>query len=315
MTSPTAMKKCDICGGTTATAVIADMRDNLAATDQVFAVVRCDDCGHFFTDPIPTAEELDMIYPKQYYAHVGPQKNLKVRGKWYLKKKCHRPVDGGLHIRLLNKLLAEPAFRENGRLLDVGCGNGEYLLFAQECGWQVAGVEPDKEAVDHLREGGLDIKQGIAEDLPFESGSFDVVRAWHSLEHTVSPTKALKEIRRVLKDDGRALIGVPNFGCAQSQAMGRHWPALEVPRHLQHFTEDSLKRALAEAGLEKECDFIYSGIPFFDIMWRLAVYRQQHFDNATAYKNVARSVGQEMMARLARKDTRAFLTWWVRPAS
>lgn len=287
----------------------------MASSEMTFSVVRCDDCGHFFTDPVPAPEIMENFYPKQYYAHVNPQKSLKVRSKWWIKKRCHRPIEGKHQLRLLNRLLAEPAYSENGRLLDVGCGNGEYLFFAKDCGWQVAGVEPDAEAVAASRERGLNVKQGITEDIPFEDDSFDVVRAWHSLEHTVSPTRALSEIRRVLKDDGRALIGVPNYGCEQSQAMGRYWPALEVPRHLQHFTEQSLARALAEAGLEKEDDFIYSGIPFFDVMWRLTVYKQQQLDTATAYKNVARSIGQELMARIARKDTRAFLTWWVRPAS
>jgi SAM-dependent methyltransferase len=96
---------------------------------------------------------------------------------------------------------------------------------------------------------GVQFVHAPAEALPFDDEAFDAVSLWHVLEHTTDPAAVLREIARVLKPRGVLALAVPNFGSAQARRFGRHWFHLDLPRHLYHFREASLRRQLQEAGL------------------------------------------------------------------
>lgn len=312
--------KCVICGGTNYLFELEGLCDNSGCTDKRFNIVRCSNCDHGSIFPYPQPEDIDKYYPEKYYAHVKPRNTPKRWIKWFLKKQSHRGLpgkssgaeDSGDMPGLWARLLAEPAYTANGALLDVGCGNGEYLFFAQSCGWNVKGIEPDGDAVEAMRTAGLDVISSTAEHLPFHAEEFDVVRSWHSLEHTYSPLAALSEIKRVLKPNGHLLISVPNYGCFQSRTLGKYWPPLEVPRHLHHFTDKSLNAALEKVGLRKECEYLYSGMPFFDLGWSIKVMRAQGVKPGDTMLRILNSTIHEATARMMRKDCRSFLTWWIR---
>lgn len=308
--------RCDLCGGSSYTTDIPDVADNSGRAQELFSIVRCDSCGHFSTQPAPKPELMARYYPSQYYAHVDTAGTGKDRLKWYLKGKCYRGAAAGAEAvsvamrGRLGRILAEPPPVANGRLLDVGCGAGEYVAFAQSQGWRVSGVETDDEAVEVGSKRGLDIVQGMAESLPFENCTFDVVRLWQVLEHTYSPTKVIAEINRIMKPGGHLLLSVPNFGGAQRRVLGKCWPHLDVPRHLHHFTAETLDRVLTAGGLRKVQN-LYSGLPFFELRWRMAVCRLQGLDSASAVKLVLKSVISESAGRLAGNKDGVYLTWWV----
>lgn len=311
--------RCVLCGEREFAVELEGLTDNSGCSDERFNIVRCSKCDHRSIFPYPQPEEIVKFYPAQYYAHVNPRNTPKKRIKSFLKRQSHRRYSGKSSSNddsekkpgVWARLLAEPAYKANGKLLDVGCGNGEYLSFAQSCGWDVKGVEPDREAVETMRAAGLDVTCSTAEHLPFPAEEFDVVRSWHSLEHTYSPITALSEIKRVLKPDGHLLLSVPNYGCYQSRNLGKYWPPLEIPRHLHHFTDRSLNAALEKTGLRKECEYLYSGIPFFDLGWNIKVMRAQGVEPGKTAVRVLNSTLREATARLTRKDCRSFLTWWI----
>jgi len=106
------------------------------------------------------------------------------------------------------------------RLLDVGCGAGYNLIKAKEellCVCEGIDPEPGSHGVGRYTEGiidGLNILKGFSENIPFEDKSFDVVFSSHVLEHVSDEQKSLKEMKRVLKDDGVVIIGMPTAAMA-----------------------------------------------------------------------------------------------------
>ena len=101
--------------------------------------------------------------------------------------------------------------RDRCRILDVGCGTGANLEMLSEFG-EAEGVDVSAEALDFCRARGLEnVKQGEAEHLPYEDESFDLVTGLDVVEHLDDDLAGLKEMRRVLRPDGRALLFVPAF--------------------------------------------------------------------------------------------------------
>ena len=85
----------------------------------------------------------------------------------------------------------------------MGCGAGDYLVFCRETGWRVVGIETDPEAATAARERALDVRAGTLDTVDLPDGSCDVVTLWHVLEHMDDPSRALKQVRRLLRA-GRA---------------------------------------------------------------------------------------------------------------
>lgn len=133
-----------------------------------------------------------------------------------------------------------------GTLLDVGCGTGEFLAFMRACGWQVCGLERDGAAADWgRRKFQLEIETGSVQDLK-EGSPCDAITLWHVLEHLYAPKAALQHLRNRLADSGILIIAVPHVAGVDAAFYGKHWIALDVPRHVNHFTLPAL-RHLAEA--------------------------------------------------------------------
>ena len=130
-----------------------------------------------------------------------------------------------------------------GMLLDIGCGDGSFLLAAQKCGWQVMGTELNPKAA---RQSGLDVVTDICE-IP-SSLVFDCITLWHSLEHLSDPLTTLKAIRSRLSPTGILLIAVPDIDGIQAKMFGRKWFHLDVPRHLYHYSKTSLSALLQATG-------------------------------------------------------------------
>jgi len=151
-----------------------------------------------------------------------------------------------------NILIGVVPYRIKGELLDIGCGNGSFLKWLKNHGWQVKGVEVNKEAANLCRQKGIEVFNGELLDASFANKTFDVVTLIQVLEHLPNPSATLREIHRVLKRKGLLIIGVPNFGCFDRRVFNSEWGPLEIPRHLYHFNYITLKKILERNGFQIE---------------------------------------------------------------
>ena len=141
------------------------------------------------------------------------------------------------------------------RILDVGCGTGANLLMLSRYG-EAEGVDISEDALAFCRERGLDhVKQGAGEELPYEDGTFDLVTAFDVVEHMDDDLAGLKEMFRVLRPGGHALLFVPTF-------MFLWGLQDDVSNHRRRYRLPELRRVLEQAGFEIERSS-YANITFF----------------------------------------------------
>jgi 2-polyprenyl-3-methyl-5-hydroxy-6-metoxy-1,4-benzoquinol methylase len=209
-------------------------------TGDPFTIERCRTCGVAFTRPSPAIEQLGKYYPSEYYGGGT--------GRF------PAPIDSlqrALYRRRASKV--EKILRRKGRVLDIGCGPGFLLREFRERGWEVQGTEFSEQSAAHARSAlGLPVSLGGIRELKFETASFDAVVMWHVLEHTAQPEETLAEVARLLRPGGVFLCAVPNWGSAEARFARDKWFHLDVPRHLSHFTLDTVRTLLAKHGFTVE---------------------------------------------------------------
>lgn len=217
--------RCNICGG--------QLKPRLEGvvdpqSGDRFGIGVCELCGLGHTLPPPA--ELATYYGAEYY---GNRHGLTDR---YCTRRRARFLTAG----------AGPG--RGRRLLDVGCGEGAFLEYAEKrLGWRGTGIELNP---DNARKRGLDVLDSF--DDATRIGPFDCVTFWHSLEHLRDPSATLGRVREMISDDGSILIAVPDFSGLQAKVFGANWFHLDVPRHLYHFGEKSLTLLLEKTGFEVE---------------------------------------------------------------
>jgi len=243
------VETCDLCGSS----MEAGIR---LFPNEPFGLIECRDCGLVMTSPRPTEEEIGNYYPDHYYAHNIKEKTPVQRFKDKLKVyKGKYPEGDNLFWSFLTSLFKDlflydlPYMGEGKRLLEIGCGVGESLLWAQERGWEVCGMELDTQAVDLAKKRGLRVEEGNAENLDYPDNYFDCILIYHTLEHVYSPTKVLIECHNVLRRFGSLLIAVPNFDCVGKKVLKSYWH-LDIPKHCYHFTEDTLRQLTNKCGFD-----------------------------------------------------------------
>lgn len=164
--------------------------------------------------------------------------------------KYYRAYHGGRHgftakFRAWRQaaMLGQPG--NGAKILDVGCGDGTFLNFAKQAGWQVVGVELSRDRKPDW----IEILPDISEvKNKYGLGVFSAVTLWHSLEHFKDPKQIIEAVNELLRPGGTILISVPNSDSWQARVFGKYWFHNDVPRHLFHFSEDALRNLLKSAG-------------------------------------------------------------------
>ncbi len=233
---------CNLCGSTSSEDVRLIPDYLLERTQVVAQLVRCRACGLIYQNPRPTLAEMDAHYPPEYepYADHTASKEpnpLLKRAFAYGTRKRTRFVTRR---------------KSGGRLLDIGCATGTFLLGMRGMKrWNVQGVEPSKQIAEYARtEHKLDVFPGTLEEASFPAGAFDCVTMWDVLEHVHDPLATLREINRILKDDGMLVLRVPNLASWDARLFGETWAGLDAPRHLYVFSPETLAALLAQARFE-----------------------------------------------------------------
>ncbi len=205
-----------------------------SVSKEIFDLYHDKELDMLITHPQPSLDTLGKYYESEdYISHTDNKRSLFEKAYHFVKQ-----------IALKNKLDLINSFQPNkGKILDIGAGTGDFLLTAQENGWQTIGVEPSPRAK------GIAIKKGISfvEDTKeLENHSFDVITMWHVLEHVPDLGAQIKELKRLLKADGTLIIAVPNYKSFDAKYYGAFWAAYDVPIHFWHFSKKAIQLLFAK---------------------------------------------------------------------
>ena len=265
-------ERCGICDSK-GIVLYRDQEDRLFGAGGSWTLKRCPtpSCGLVWLDPTPLREDIVKAYA-HYYTHTfrAPadaegwvRRAYDLVRRSYLSNRYRYPGDrtvattsllSGL-VRLLpsrrHKIdlsVRFLSFVPGGRLLDVGCGAGEWLESMSLLGWKAIGVDFDERAVASGRSRGIDVRLGAIQDQRFEAEQFDAVTLHHVIEHVPDPIETLRECKRVLKRDGKLILLTPNSASLGHRVFRSDWRGLEPPRHLNLFSPSSMHAVLERAG-------------------------------------------------------------------
>lgn len=221
---------CLVCGSTERT-YLFEGRDRLHGLPGRFPVVRCLTCGSAYLAQRPI--DLSDYYPADSYAaYYNETTNQK-----------HYSSGPGRRFGLMQRQrLLEALKPAGGRLLDVGCGAGDFLALMQShANWQVSGLEPSPEAARYAQAvRNLSVVTGTLPCLDMQDGAYDVITMWHTIEHVPNALEVLVEARRLLRSKGVLVVGLPVSDSLEAKWFGPNWAGYDVPRHLTTFTRASL---------------------------------------------------------------------------
>lgn len=315
---PQGREWCPVCDST-GQKFLYTVRDWRFGHEGEFSLVECVGCSLVYLNPRPTAEELAAFYPRHYPAHVSVSRR-KERGallRWLRAAALHHalgyPAESGPVARFAGWCLGSlvlrrpyPRFRPGGRLLDVGCGRGDYLLSMRAKGWDVTGIDMSPVAVKQAGRRGLPVYRGRLIDLELPAESFDVVTFCDSFEHHPDPRETLLEAARVLRSGGELLIVFPNFSSPWRRVFGRYWADIAAPRHLYHYTRQTLSRLVESCGFEVE---YFHSQPSAEISRSLRIWRSARQQQPAKLPQWARLLDfafarGHLMLRARRRPTR-----------
>jgi 2-polyprenyl-3-methyl-5-hydroxy-6-metoxy-1,4-benzoquinol methylase len=190
------------------------------------------------TQPVPL--DLENYYKSEdYISHTNASKS--VVDKIYQKvRKC----------TLQNKLKLINSFNfTDKKLLDIGSGTGDFLSTCRNDNWTVFGVEPNEDA----RTISENKKVNAISDLSLlEETNFDVITLWHVLEHVANLLEYIEVLKSKLNPNGVLIIAVPNYKSFDANHYKEFWAAFDVPRHLWHFSQTSIKKLFANVSMRVE---------------------------------------------------------------
>jgi 2-polyprenyl-3-methyl-5-hydroxy-6-metoxy-1,4-benzoquinol methylase len=241
---------CNICGATKDFTTLWSHHDNNYYVDsKEFTLIECNTCHVATIKNKPTADQLKKYYERNYYAYdTSGSVFFRLKEKWV--KWAGNIKSDYLANKLLFSFLYMRPNVSNGKVLDVGCGDGSALLALQWLGFKhLSGSEINPTICKKLRQKG--IATYCTPDITtskLEKQSFDLIRLSHVLEHVYNPRETIAFLREKLVEGGSLVIGVPNFNSLAARTFGRYFCGLQLPTHLYHFNSKNLKQLLNDEG-------------------------------------------------------------------
>jgi len=209
-----------------------------------FTLVECESCEFKFTNPRPSVTEIGKYYQSEdYVSHNDSNKGF-INGIYQLVKK----------YTLLKKLnlVIQISGKKTGKILDYGCGTGDFIKILHDVKWKVNGLEPDEGARKLAQNKVGEEKITDLSKLNSLDNDYDIVTCWHVVEHIHELNTSLVKLIAALNSKGKLLIAVPNITSYDSIHYKEFWAALDVPRHLYHFRPLDIENLAKKHGLELE---------------------------------------------------------------
>ena len=265
------LNKCPVCDCQARVLAFSGMRDIVfAVAPGSWQLYRCGGCGCFYMDPRPTRESVMLAYDDYFTHSADEHTSLALAGtllnqirndylRWRLGYDLPSKGPFGRWImwlfpfrrRRYEHLVRDlPAPGPGARLLDIGCGSGEFLARMREIGWSVVGQEIDPKAAAAARQRGIEVVLGPLEPTSFDL-PFDAITMNHVIEHVHDPVAVLTACLKLLGPGGRLWMATPHADALGRRRFGAHWVELDSPRHLIVFSRRSLELALRRAGFER----------------------------------------------------------------
>ncbi len=263
--------KCDFCNSYKYQILIKTKDYHFEKIPGEFTIVKCLGCNLVYSNP-----RLKSIELKRYYSNIVTYDNrppdLRQNNRIYSpfskefltyffnypflkkKKKIRKLILLPKYIRFKRKWKKSyniPSYIENGRILEVGCSYGGFLILLKKLGWIVKGLELNKEAIKFaINQLKLDVEYSSIED--FQSDDlFDIIYLQMVLEHLESPKKVLLKCFQLLKSSGKLVLTVPDFSGIELRLYKKYAYTLQLPYHLYHFTPNSIKNYLKRLNFTK----------------------------------------------------------------
>ena len=199
-------------------------------TRQQFDLLYNEELDMLETYPMPSLDILPSYYKSEaYISHTDSSKTLLDKIYQFVK---------GININHKIKLI-DSLDKEEKKILDIGCGTGDFLNVCKKNNYKVFGVEPNENAnkIASNKIGGKLVKN-LNEIL---ESQFDIITLWHVLEHVPNLEEYISQIKKLLKPSGYLIIAVPNFKSFDADYYKQYWAAFDVPRHLWHFSKKSIQ--------------------------------------------------------------------------
>lgn len=211
-------------------------------SQNIFSIWHCNACTARFTQDVPGQDAIGAYYASEnYISHSDTKKGI-INSLYHLVRKRT--------LGAKRKLVINETGITTGMILDIGCGTGAFLNTMQEAGWNITGLEPDTVARAKAAELYNIQPQEPGRLFELSSASFNAITMWHVLEHVHELHAYIKQIEKLLAPGGKAFIAVPNYISKDAAIYAAHWAAYDVPRHLYHFSPQSMETLLAQHGLK-----------------------------------------------------------------
>jgi SAM-dependent methyltransferase len=235
------INNCPVCGSSHFESFLTCK--DYTVSGEFFNIVSCSSCSFKFTNPRPSDSEIGNYYKSEsYVSHSNTKKGLINKLYHVVRKKTLKDK-----LRLISKYVSR------GTILDYGCGTGMFLRTCQVAGWDSLGFEPDADARKIAGSEGLTVcssKQEIAAAL--RGAKLDIITLWHVLEHVTDLQPTLQFFNDSLSEKGRLIIAVPNHTSYDAVHYKQFWAGYDVPRHIYHFSPDTIQKLLSGFGFKLE---------------------------------------------------------------
>ena len=224
---------CPVCAKTAGVREWLHAPDRFHGRREQYRLVRCQHCSLVWLSNSPQPSEMHLHYTNAYH------KLISATGR----NSPHRWRE---------RIAALATYKQAGTLLDLGCSSGAFLESLKSEAWRLYGIEMSAEEAETAQaRSGAQVFVGDIPEAPFKPESFDVITCFDVLEHVYHPRQVLAKVAEWLKTGGVFYVLVPNIDSAEARVFGSYWHGLELPRHLSHFSPDSLKFLAGSVGLRE----------------------------------------------------------------
>ena len=225
--------QCPICEGQTFTPHLTCIDHTVS--HETFQLIKCSNCSFVITSPRPDNASLGKYYLSDAYISHSNKSSTPLDKAYQIAR--------NFSLDWKIKLLRKHSSSTENNLLDYGCGTGEFLHRAKASGYHVRGVEP-AEIARHQAQ--MLTGERIETSLRNVTGNADVITLWHVLEHVPDLNEIIVQLKSTLTKNGTIFIAVPNHRSHDGQRYKNYWAGYDVPRHLWHFSQSSMKGLLAK---------------------------------------------------------------------